>query len=471
VFFYTDEDSNLPRYFRKTDYDVNVCLSEGVHKSTSMVVLAFYYLKILPPSIRARVYLNPNFIQAPSFAKQRDNLFLESRKSFHTAINRFIRRTNERRAVGVSHVVYDDRHAMLLVFDAPHNRLEFYDPNGRAALLWGEEDQSRTLYKYFIRNRQYFAQHLQTCKIWGNVFVFQQEKASCALWSTVIGMCRMTGIERSRLPTKLQDVVDISTAVREALLKTCGFTQFSIVPFTPQNVDDVLLDCDVEPLEVDRILGLVMKHEGKPPIPIPPDVELCDDVQFQTACQEPLYIDLRDVDLDLNFTSYLSKMCRLNYVVVNVGETVPDEDRMFNLVEAMQPNATLELISTQSFDLDAERTVSLLANLLAASQQVLLKLNQATVSRMPWFWLEPQWNRLRLGRVLIKGNLKPDNYADAVGKLKQTSEQVFVELTSASDLDLIRQVGIDKFLVQPADAERAADEFPNSTVITKWLSE
>lgn len=171
TFYSANDVTEFEEFFFAEDYDIEQCIRSGVSKSTSLVVLAFYYLKILPPDIRKDVYLNPMFVAAPPYAATtRAANFDDRRRVFHEGLNRFLVNSSVKK-MGITYVSYNQGiHAMLLVYDSTHKRLEFYEPNGRNAMFPGETVKEKTIYQYFVRNRAYFLRHHGICKIWGNVF-------------------------------------------------------------------------------------------------------------------------------------------------------------------------------------------------------------------------------------------------------------------------------------------------------------
>lgn len=232
----------MPELFSAHDYSVEYCKSEGNKMSTTMIVLAFYYFKILTPERRRRVYLNPGVIYSPPTKYDRPDF--GDRSLFHAELNRFISDTPPHIELKVS-CFGRPEHAMLLVFDVPNQRLEFYDP---MADLGG---------MYFHDGADFYAylkKHARTLKrenpglrhIWANVERMQQDAKSCTLWASTTAICRMAGIGRERLPTLNSDILSISNVVRHVLWETCQFKEFGgLWTFTRESVDKAIRECRV----------------------------------------------------------------------------------------------------------------------------------------------------------------------------------------------------------------------------------
>lgn len=155
-------------------------------------------------------------------------------------------------------------------------RLEFYNPEGR----WDGHNihnEHITLYNYFVRNlRQRRALDSRVCKVWSSDKVFQGVDMTCALWSSVFAICRMSGIDRSQLPSDLQVVKNISRSVLDALWNTCDFKSFQILAYNKAAVETALRKCVVPRQEIESIRKLVMETQIHEPVAIPDDVNICD---------------------------------------------------------------------------------------------------------------------------------------------------------------------------------------------------
>lgn len=269
-----------------------VCYDKGLSGGTLMVMLAFYYFKILPAHVRNKVFLcNGIILYKPYEIMQRitnAEKFITNRKIFHDAINSFLDAVPDTAAMGIC-CISMPKHATMLVFDVVNKRLEFYDPNGRNASYHELADPTRTLYAYFDRNARHLKMlHPRVCKIWAPDYQFQKEKTTCVLWSVGIAICRMAGIERSQLPITIEQIAAISNAVLKSLLVTCQFSLFANKSFNATEVDRALDECSV--LNRDEITRLVLSCKTNEQ-PIPTDVDVCGDLH-----REPIHCD--DVQVD-----------------------------------------------------------------------------------------------------------------------------------------------------------------------------
>ena len=275
VFF---EGSNIPTYFDPKNYEVNICIKEGNYISTIMMTMAFYYYKVMTESMRVGVFLYHNYIRMPWFepAKrgvQRDHA--KELQQFYKDLDNFLSQTPPSAVCTVAYLGLPG-HACLLVLDQKEKRLEFYDPNGRDAVYTvGQVDpSSHTAYAYFIRNRAVLHEKYGKWvdRIWSPRHTFQKETASCGLWSSVLAMCRMSGVPRGMLPTDIGKITKISSTVRTLLISECRLSDFKQGDVEHKKYDAALSACRV-PDDTRRELCVLVSTKNEPQA-IPPDCML-----------------------------------------------------------------------------------------------------------------------------------------------------------------------------------------------------
>lgn len=246
VFF---QGSNIPTYFDPKNYDVSICIKEGNYISTIMMTMAFYYFKVMTNSVG--VFLYHNYIRMPWFepAKRgptRDHV--KEQEQFYTDLDNFLTHTPPNAVCTVAYLGLPG-HACLLVLDCKEKRLEFYDPNGRDAVytVGQVNPSSHTAYAYFLRNRTVLHQKYEKWfdRIWSPKHTFQKETASCGLWSSVLAMCRMSGVPRDMLPTDIAKITHISSTVRNLLISECRLSQFKQGDVSHEMYDAALSACRV----------------------------------------------------------------------------------------------------------------------------------------------------------------------------------------------------------------------------------
>jgi len=252
--------SNVSPSFDAKDFDVDVCILEGNYTSTIMLTLAFYYFKIMTNSMRAGVFLNQNYINMPWFEPAKRGQNHEATKlEFYRQLDKFINSIPDDSHIAASLLILNG-HACMLIMDAKEKRLEFYDPNGREAVYTvGQVNPATdTAYSYFERNRRTLAEKYgdKFNKIWSPTHSFQNEKASCGLWSSVLAMYRMAGVPRNCLTKDIHKIVAISSDVRTLLYNTCDFKKFVKEKTTAQMFDEALFKCKVPENERKRVCGL-----------------------------------------------------------------------------------------------------------------------------------------------------------------------------------------------------------------------
>jgi hypothetical protein len=274
------------------DYDVDTCITTGVHEQTFWLVMELYYYKIMPDELRNNAYMHRSPIEYNTlyqFGSRALRGSHELRQVFMRDFNNFLSAIPKDKNIGICPInirtvdpMDKKRHAhvALLVFDATKKRLEYYDSNGGDSLYFGSSNQSKTesFYGYLVRNSaQIHRNNPQVCTIWGSHDSLQKEIASCSLWVNVIAICRMSGIDRQFLPTDFRDVREISIALRQTLLHACKFAVFTkgLITFTFQNWSVALRECKVPESQITHIRGLVEKQHLNPPKAITGDIELC----------------------------------------------------------------------------------------------------------------------------------------------------------------------------------------------------
>ena len=416
--------------FKSSDFDVDMCKKNGVTTKTALTILIFYVRKILSDDERQTIYVHPKQIEYPSFAfseRIKPNTFAK-RREFHRALNEFLETVPLHHTFGVAYVYMDvEAHASLLIFDVKNERLEFYDPNGRTAryTFAVSTTNNDTFYDYLVRNRQKLhAKHDQVCKIWAPVAKLQNEEASCSLWTTVIAMCRMSGIDRGRLPTDIQTISAISRKVREVLLETCLFSLFQNgLPYTDLNIMIAVDQCVVPSNDIKEIRDMIMANEGNDLLPIPPDIDVCaEPIQVEQAkqpilCSEVVTIDTYANDLNLSELSH----CNNVLGIIFKGPTHEFPTDWFKLTNRVVFEPRFKFVS-----LNHELTNAVGAMIDNSSLRIetcigIVNLSQdSIVQRDDWNVFE---SRLRIARVLIFGELPADEqvYTQNVNRLKQIS--------------------------------------------------
>ena len=289
-------DDNFFKRFPKEDYNVDACVKNGTSHTTSLLMLAFYYFKILSVDEQNDIYLHLDLLPDLDYLSRTDwNTFKSKRQAFQAALNTFISSVPNTVRLGITLLRTVDRHSTLLIFDVRNNRLEYYDSNGRGVSEKSKYGEHATLYNYFVRNLSKIRRlHPKVCKVWSSDKRFQGNDGSCAMWSTVFGICRMSGIERSHLPSDIVVVKNISRSILNALWNTCQFQLFANTPFSKNAAEDALRDCNVEQADIESIRALVMENPKQDPIPIPNDVDICGTPEEESEQK----IDCQDVVVD-----------------------------------------------------------------------------------------------------------------------------------------------------------------------------
>lgn len=341
-FFYFSNPEQLPDYtkFDRDDYDMDKCVKNGSHNATMLQLLAFYYTKILPSSLKRNVYIHKTQIAVPYFV----DLIPFTIDLITRALWRFLTVT-PRDSMGVVFVSYPE-HAMVLIFDSVAKRLELYEPNGINAkyrITKGGPLQTFTMYDYLkTQVRMLKAQGIK--RLWGNTFKFQQEDGSCSEWASAMAMCRMTGVSRDRLPTKTQDVLDIMSTTRRIIWNVCRFDQFSMyVILSFEEIDRALNACQVPADQSDALLNLVTKHVEYNPIPIPPDDSLTDEEMKDETCPRPLVINLQQVNVNSYFIEYIEQYCQPPGVVIVRGTSLVESSEAVSLIVPVAESVQLEM--------------------------------------------------------------------------------------------------------------------------------
>jgi hypothetical protein len=230
----------------------------------------------------------------------------------------------------------------------------------------------------------------------------------------------MSGVERGQLPTKIQDVLDITSAVRQILLRGCRFGEFGEGWMSYPEVDRALENCTVRPDEKERLQGLVMRHDAKTPIPIPADVDICFGlVEPDRACNKHLTINVNEVDVNFYFMTYVTSLCQLHHVTVLLPDVVTYFDALNLIASRMNPNGYLELECL--VDINSPLTMNALIHILRAYETLRVSSRDAIVhdgnfTRIP--------ERLRFGRVLVEQSIP----ARKMAQLQSVSDSIVGEL-------------------------------------------
>lgn len=413
---------SMPELFSAHDYSVEYCKSEGNKMSTTMIVLAFYYFKILTPERRRSVYLNPGVIYIPPTKYDRPDF--GDRSLFHAELNRFISDTPPHIELKVS-CFGRPEHAMLLVFDVPNQRLEFYDP---MADLGG---------MYFHDGADFYAylkKHARTLKrenpglrhIWANVERMQQDAKSCTLWASTTAICRMAGIGRERLPTLNSDILSISNVVRHVLWETCQFKEFGgLWTFTRESVDKAIRECRVPEefrLTVDKIVACQALNA---PRAIPPDIQMSDQYMEPIAFKQSLGVGKPYVPMSEPSLRGFDWKGLIEVELVPNGQMpiyIRDDKAFRRLFMILADHKELRV-----------HTRLLFVN----SQDAPMNL----IDREPW-------TRLSSDRILWLDVAEPFEQFDFLcSQLKQVGP-VFAELRSGVDRNQIVRCGIENFVLE-----------------------
>lgn len=490
--FFTKQKSNFDALAVHREYLPESCLGfNGFTKSTSMMVLAFYYLKILPPELRARVYLNPSYIIAPPFGAVRNRAFKAKEKLFEEGFRDFITFTNAKNCMGVSHVSEDDAHAQTLVYDAPNKRLEIYDSDTTGPL--NTLDMQDTLYGHFAGRGPLLQEEFGICKLYGNGLHVQgrmQEDMygkgpegfntkSCALWSTMNAICRMTGVDRDRLPIMFQDVMDTSTLIRTVLFRTCGLDQLKDKLIGSQaEFDRLIQNCRPDPADVEAILGSITKHQSKTPILIPPDRELCEEEKKDAPPCTAIYLNLNEIKLTREVVTYFRTLCpqatRIDLQIPDDNSIDYEQIRYLYLFD--QKPVTLNLITPAGATLDLDDVVVsfVVHTMLTYSKNITVHTQQATVTS--GFVNErirnsPIWKKFHVDRILLTKPTSAETYQKAVAALKDIADNVFGVIQQHGDLAWAKTSGLNHFVfgLQQFVLPDTFEGFPiPTTFITKW---
>lgn len=407
--------------FQASDYDPAYCLQVAMKPGTAMNVLAFYYFKILAEKRRKDVFLcNGVIIYRPYELMPRienASKYIRQRRDFHKAVNSFLASVPNTAKMGVCLLSTGD-HATMLVFDVAENRLEFYDPNGRDATYYGEfGDQTRTPYAYFARNaRKLSSMHPKLCKVWAPDFQFQHEQASCAMWSTGIAICRMSGIDRAKLSTSIEDMRLISAAIRTSLVATCQFSSFAQgTPYIAVEIDRALAECKVPHADCQQMTELVRNCERLEPMLIPNDVDVCGDLIQRgnpIDCND-VRIDVYESDVDVDA---LQGACDRMGPITFRGTPTQFPSKLYTSTNSITFQPRSHFVSL-NFD------TGQMASGLAQNKDLRIRFGvgfvdlskPSVVDSKDWDHIQ---SRLKVDRVLVVGAL-PDDYKEKVEKLSQ----------------------------------------------------
>jgi len=408
--FFASAPRNLDglHWFEEEDYDVYEVMAKGSQESVTMHAIALYYLKILPSSRKDNVYVHGAVISIPYHE-------MISQPAYISDIYTFLKSVPDA-MIGITFVVQKDTesaHGTLLIFDKGERRLELYDPNGKDA-VYGSHATPRYMYDSLLQNLHEF-QNLDdgtnlVCKLWANAFEFQQEEGSCTLWASVIAICRMSGIPREKLPTRIQDLFEISSSIRGILWETCQFSKFPQGYLNLLEVDDVLRDCVVPSDDRDMLLDLVMNHNMKTPIPIPPDVDVCGESPREEANQpcDRVTVNVNEVDVHEGFIEYVDDICKdLRHVTVILPDVTTYTYALDKLSNLLSANGTLELQLPQPLDLNNDRTTERLKRLL--DKDLKIKVRDGVVRQKDGLFLSPN---LHFDSVLVEQPIFPKQMAE-----------------------------------------------------------
>ena len=376
-FFYYSNRAYLPEYthFFPSNYAVDHCMQHGAYRATTLQVVAFYYTKILPPSLRADLYIHKTFIEFPYLV----DMDIDTVKPITVELGMFIDATPFG-STGITFVGYPE-HAMVLIFDSKLHRLEFYEPNGVDAkypITKNGPLQSFTIYDYLkTRPNLLLAYGIDT--LWGSTFKFQQQGKSCSLWASIMAICRMTGIRREQLPTRTQDVKDLLSTIRMIMWSVCRFGDFQDSPLVSfQDIDRKLNTCILSKSEIDQVLGMVMKHAAYTPIPIPPDEPLDpDEMKVEpSVCPTPWVINLDEVNVTSYFIHYAWPYCQRSTVIVR-GSSVVASSEALRLIMFIAASVELEMV--ELINLSDVDTVATLDVLVAENPRCVMAAKKAVV--------------------------------------------------------------------------------------------
>lgn len=309
---------------------------EGTPDSVVIQGIAFYYLQILPPSRQRLVYVNRSIIQH----YLNDDYAIAPQYMFELA--QFVLSTPQD-ALGITFLDYISRddeslnHVVTLVFDSKAKRLEFYDSAGITpitieVLRWLKSPFAMQLFTDKDGHR--------VCKIWANRFQVQDCAMDCGLWANVSAICRMSGISREQLPIKTSDQRAIMSVLREIMWTDCGLSKFGERFFKRREIDSALVSCKVPLEKKEKLIGLVMKHATKMPIPIPPDHQLCEFEQLPEC--DRVTINVQEVGVTRTFLSYVDDICGFTNVTVLLPDVLTYQIALIGIVEWMD-EGTLRL--------------------------------------------------------------------------------------------------------------------------------
>lgn len=402
--FILPDDFFLSKTFPEHNYNVDLCLQRGTRDETSQLLLAFYYLKILSDRRRQDIFLNLNVI-GPDISYgllDRTNPdYYSDRKKFHNSLNKFISDVPSNVKLGITLMALPE-HSTLLIFDVANQRLEFYESNGRDMVYDGISGKERTVYNYFVRNIQRFRPRV--CRVWSSDKQFQGQDGSCAMWSTVHGICRMSGVERSQLPTDIKVVTDISRSIRVALWNTCQFSLFTAKPYNVRAVEETLLACVVPPQDIASICKLVLDNLNNELIPVPDEVDVCGSAEERFEQK----IDCQNVDIDAYKSPLdvdeLGKRCGQMDKITFRGSPRDFPDPWFSLTNhiILRPRSTYVNLNTD---------FEIIANEMKKHKRLRVEANLGIVNLSKTSILDNAQDilpRLTVNRVLILGDLPPD---------------------------------------------------------------
>ena len=257
------------------NFKIDVCKHIGNLAETTMLVMAFYYYKILTVAERQGVHLSNSRMFGPQFNHSKtDESFAIQSSAFYKDLDKFILEAPIN-GLSVTHLSFKE-HATVLILDAGEKRLEFYDINGRHSI---------GLYDYFIKNRPRMLERYghKILKIWSPTVTLSGDLGSCALWSSILAIFRMRTIAREHLPTKYTTILEISDVIRKELVQVCGFEQSGGI-ITKRKFDKLLFGCNVSERCIRDLRELVVAQEL---VDIPADFQLDDMIVIPKLPETP----------------------------------------------------------------------------------------------------------------------------------------------------------------------------------------
>lgn len=456
-FFYFNNPKILPEFddFRPEEYAVDYCMQHGAFRATTMQVIAFYYTKILPRGLKHNLYIHKMPIEVPFF----DGLNVSKVNALTNRVQAFLQATPHG-AMGIALAFYP-HHDMVLVFDALNQRLELYEPNGINEKYHQEKGflgplQHFTMYEYLKQHafEMFDVMDGRVTHIWGNTFKFQQTDSSCSLWASTMAICRMSGVSRDRLPVKTQDVIGITALNRSIMWNVCKFDRFNdLSKVLFESIDRALNDCQVPQAMAQELLAMVLKHQDKCPIPIPPDEPLDEEMKAVPEVPEaevaprPLVINLQEVDVNSYFVSYIDQYRKPGPVVVR-GTTVAASASALRLLLPQENLVRLEL--SEPIDLSDFNTAEILKELVLESPAHRITANEAVVFGANTIdILKGLEGQVRFDRVILAKPIQDEDRAS----LKMIADALVVQpRTWVLTLNLLDVDAMDRALKLPSNS-------------------